>query len=263
MSPAVPPDKDLRTFNGLRKVVATLRGPDGCPWDRVQTHESLRPYLAEEAAEALEALHDGDPALVCEELGDLLFQILIHVQLAEERGDFKMADVVYGLASKLVRRHPHVFADATAETPDAVIEQWDDLNSKERGERSALSGIPTGLAALARAQAMLRRATKAGLGFKWETEEQVWVNLRAELDELQKAKTPEERAIEAGDALFTLVNVIRHYGIDAEDALRMTNRVYVKRFSAAESLAREREIDLRAAELEEKVALWEEAKAAG
>lgn len=262
MSPAVPPEKDLRTFNGLRRVVATLRAPDGCPWDRAQTHASLRPYLMEEAAEALEALDSGDPALVCEELGDLLFQVLIHVQLAEEHGDFKMADVVYGLASKLVRRHPHVFADATAETPDAVIEQWDDLKRKERGERSSLAGIPTGLPALARAQAMLRRATKAGFGFKWETEEQVWENLRSELDDLASASTPEERFTEAGDALFTLVNLIRHYGFDAEDALRVANGVYMRRLSTAEELAREREMNLKEAELEAKMALWEEAKAA-
>lgn len=263
MSPAVPPDKDLRTFNGLRKVVATLRAPDGCPWDRAQTHASLRPYLMEEAAEALEAIDGGDSAHMCEELGDLLFQVLIHVQLAEEHGDFKMADVVHGLASKLVRRHPHVFAEATAKTPDAVIEQWDDLKRQERGERSALAGIPQGLPALARSQAMLRRATKAGFGFRWETQEQAWTNLRAELDDLEKAATPEERLIEAGDALFTLVNLIRHYGIDAEDALRVTNGTYAKRFAAAEKLANDREIDLREADLEAKIALWEEAKAAG
>lgn len=263
MSPAVPPDKDLRTFNGLRKVVATLRAPDGCPWDRAQTHASLRPYLTEEAAEALEAIDGGDSAHMCEELGDLLFQVLIHVQLAEEHGDFKMADVVHGLASKLVRRHPHVFAEATAKTPDAVIEQWDDLKRQERGERSALAGIPQGLPALARSQAMLRRATKAGFGFRWETQEQAWTNLRAELDDLEKAATPEERLIEAGDALFTLVNLIRHYGIDAEDALRVTNGTYAKRFAAAEKLANDREIDLREADLEAKIALWEEAKAAG
>jgi tetrapyrrole methylase family protein/MazG family protein len=260
MSPAVPPEKDLRTFNGLRRVVAMLRAPDGCPWDRAQTHASLRPYLLEEAAETLEALDSGDPALICEELGDLLFQVLIHVQLAEERGDFKMADVVYGLASKLVRRHPHVFATAVAETPQAVVEQWDDLKRKERGVKSALAGVPAGLPALARAQAIQRRAGKAG--FKWETEEQVWEALQEELDELRAAKTPAEQREEAGDALFALVNLIRQLDIDAEDALRQTIHGFSRLFGTVEELAREREIDLHRAELEAKLALWEEAKAA-
>jgi NTP pyrophosphatase (non-canonical NTP hydrolase) len=145
MSPASPGDRQLRTFSGLRRVVATLRGPDGCPWDRVQTHESLRPYLTEEAAEVLAALDEGEVQKFCEELGDLLFQVLIHVQLAEERGEFKMSDVIYALASKLVRRHPHVFAAAVADTPDAVVEQWDDLKRRERGSgpgrRSARSSV--------------------------------------------------------------------------------------------------------------------------
>jgi tetrapyrrole methylase family protein / MazG family protein len=260
MSPAIPPDKDLRTFNGLRKVVATLRAPDGCPWDRAQTHASLRPYLMEEAAEALEAIDGGDPAHMCEELGDLLFQVLIHVQLAEEHGDFKMTEVIYGLASKLVRRHPHVFAEATAETPDAVIQQWDDLKRKERGERSTLAGIPVGLPALARAQAMLRRASKAG--FKWNTDEEAWAKLEEELGELRAAATPDQKLAEAGDALFTLVNVIRQMDVDAEDALRQTLHVFSHRFGALEALARQREIDLREVDLEAKIALWEEAKAA-
>ena len=128
----IPSKRELRTFSGLRQVVATLRGPDGCPWDRVQTHESLRPYLVEEAAEVLAALDEGDTDKFCEELGDLLFQVLIHVQLAEERGDFKMSDVIYAWPQASAR-HPHVFAAAVAETPSAVIEQWDDLKRRERG----------------------------------------------------------------------------------------------------------------------------------
>ena len=260
MSPAVPTEKQLRSFAGLRKVVATLRAPGGCPWDRAQTVASLRPYLLEEAAEALEALDGDDSSLVCEELGDLLFQVLIQSQLAEETGDFNIDDVVFGLASKLVRRHPHVFADAEAETPQAVVEQWDDLKRKERGDRGALSSIPIGLPALARAQAMQRRATKAGFGFEWETEDQLWDGLHAQLDRLRSA---ENRAAIAGDALFACVNLLRLYEIDAEDALRVANGVFARRFNAAEQLAHKREIDLRTAEREEKAALWEEAKAAG
>ncbi|HEU4758557.1 MAG TPA: MazG nucleotide pyrophosphohydrolase domain-containing protein, partial [Dehalococcoidia bacterium] len=122
-----PTKRELRTFAGLRRVVATLRAPGGCPWDRVQTHQTLRPFLLEEASEALAALDEGDPDRLREELGDLLLEVLLHVQIAEELGEFALADVVYGIADKLVRRHPHVFGEAVAETPEAVIDQWEEL----------------------------------------------------------------------------------------------------------------------------------------
>ena len=127
-----PDRRAPRTFPGLRRLIATLRGPEGCPWDRVQTHASLRPHLLEEASEALDALDESDPAHLCEELGDLLLEVLLHVQIAEESGEFTLGDVVYGIAGKLVRRHPHVFADAVAETPEDVIDQWDELKRQER-----------------------------------------------------------------------------------------------------------------------------------
>ena len=161
-----PDKRSMGEFGGLRRIIATLRGPDGCPWDRVQTHDTLRPYLIEEASEVLEAIESADPAAMSEELGDLLFQVLIHVQLAEEAGAFTMRDVLRTLSNKLVSRHPHVFGDAIAETPDAVIEQWDDLKAAERGDQSALAGIPSALPALARSQAIQRRAVNAG--FAWD-----------------------------------------------------------------------------------------------
>src|SRR2546425_11701007 len=133
------------TFAGLRRIIATLRGPDGCPWDRVQTHESLAPYLLEETHETLEALDSGDPEKGCEEPGNLMFEFLIQVQLAEEARAFTMRDVIAGITSKLLRRHPHVFWDAVAETPEAVIEQWDELKARERAGESALEGIPPSL----------------------------------------------------------------------------------------------------------------------
>lgn len=259
MSPVPPGDRQLRTFAGLRRVVATLRGPEGCPWDRVQTHESLRPYLTEEAAEVLSALDDGDSAKFCEELGDLLFQVLIHVQLAEERGDFKMSDVVYSLASKLVRRHPHVFAAAVADTPTAVIEQWDDLKRRERGGGPALAGIPHSLPAFAYAQAIQRRAARAG--FAWENEQQVWEALEEELEELRQAQSTGDKADELGDAAFALANLARHLGIDAEDSLRSTCRGFTQLFETMESMIAARGIDLKQADIETKLALWEEAKA--
>jgi tetrapyrrole methylase family protein/MazG family protein len=252
----------MRTFPGLRRIVATLRGPEGCPWDRVQTHDTLRPYIAEEAAETLAAIADGEPAKLCDELGDLLFQILIHVQLAEEAGDFKMSDVVYSLASKLVRRHPHVFASAVASTPDAVIRQWDDLKKEERGhDQPTLAGIPGTLPALSYAQTAQRRAARAG--FAWESDEQAWEALEEELNELRAAQTPDERRREAGDAVWALANLVRHLDIDAEDALRLASMSFTRRFHTVEAIAAERGLDLRKSAMEAKLALWEEAKAAG
>jgi len=160
------------TFAGLRRIIATLRGPDGCPWDRVQTHESLAPYLIEEAYETLDALDRGDSKEVREELGDLLFEVLIQVHLAEEAGEFTMREVIRGVSEKLVRRHPHVFGDTVADTPEAVVEQWDELKAQERGGESALAGIPRTLPALAGAQAIQRRAARAGFAF--ESTDDAW-----------------------------------------------------------------------------------------
>jgi tetrapyrrole methylase family protein/MazG family protein len=257
MSRAAPSDRSLRTFAGLCRVVAILRGPDGCPWDRVQTHESLRPYLLEETAEVLEALDCGDPAKLKEELADLLFEIVIHAQLAGERGDFTMSDVIYDVSSKLVRRHPHVFGDASASTPEAVIEQWDELKKLERGPQSAIAGIPPALPALAQAQALQRRAGKAG--FEWETPEAYWEALSEELGELRDANE-EERAAESGDALFAVANLVRSVGVDAEDALRQASRRFSMRFIGVEKMASERGIDLKSSSLQTKLELWEQAK---
>ena len=262
MSPAAPSSREMRSFPGLRRIVETLRGPDGCPWDRVQTHDSLRPYIAEEAAETLAAIAEGHPEKLCDELGDLLFQVLIHVQLAEEASDFTMANVIHSLASKLVRRHPHVFASATASTPDAVIRQWDDLKKDERGhDQPTLAGIPDTLPALSYAQTVQRRAARAG--FAWETDEQAWEALDEELNELRAARTPDERRREAGDAIWALANLLRHLDIDAEDALRLASSSFTQRFHTVEDIAAERGVDLRESDIATKLALWEEAKATG
>ena len=254
----VPEKRILQTFAGLRRVVATLRGPNGCPWDRAQTHESLRPYLLEEASEALEALHDGDPAKLQEELGDLLLEVLLHIQIAEEQGEFNLSDVIFGISDKLVRRHPHVFSNAVAETPEAVVEQWDELKRLERNGESAITGIPDALPALAHAQALQRRAEKAGFAFQSLSE--VWDALQEELDELRAAETIEEMRGEAGDALFALTNLVRWLGADAEDALRATSRDFTASFQRMEGLSREKGVDLTEAEAADKLALWDEAK---
>jgi len=255
-----PTKKQLQTFAGLRAIVRTLRGPDGCPWDKVQTHESLRPYLLEETHEALAALDEGSMAGLREELGDVLLEVLLHVQIAEEHGDFTLEDVVFSISDKLVRRHPHVFADAVAETPEAVIEQWDRLKASEGGRRSALDGIPPSLPALAQAQAIQRRASRAG--FKFQSLEQVWEALEEELSELRNAAEPQEQAREAGDALFAMANLARWYEADAEDALRGTCLGFSRIYRQMEETVAARGIDLEAAQTEAKLALWAEAKAA-
>lgn len=261
MSPSAPPDRDLKTFTGLRRVIAILRSPEGCPWDRVQTHQSLRPFLLEETAEALAALDEGDPKALSEELGDVLFNVLLHTQLAEESGDFKMADVIYSVAEKLVRRHPHVFADSDADTPAAVVEQWDDLKTKERGARPTLANIPGALPALAYAQAVQRRVARAG--FTWGSDAQAWEALEEELNELRQASTPEEQRQELGDAVFALANLARRLDIDAEDALRSASKRFSQRYNAMEAMLDQRGIDLKTADIDTKLALWEEAKAGG
>ena len=252
--------REMSTFNGLRRLVATLRGPDGCPWDRVQTHGSLRPYLLEEASEALEALDEGDASRLCEELGDLLLEVLLQVQIAEDEGEFALEDVIRSIAEKLVHRHPHVFGEATAETPEAVVEQWEELKREERSGQSALAGIPGTLPALARAQAMQRRAS--GVGFAWETVEQAWEALEEELGELRQADTPENRREEVGDALFALAGLARWLEVDAEEALRSTCRGFQQHFERMEAAAREQGRDLAAMGAAEKLALWEKTKGA-
>ena len=159
-------ETELRTFEGLRRIIARLRAPDGCPWDRVQTHASLKSYLLEETYEAVAALDENDLDKLCDELGDLLLEVLLHVQLAEEACEFTLQDVVYGIASKLVRRHPHVFGDEQADTPEEVMARWTALKQEERGdEGSAVAGMPLAMPALALAQRLQDRA--ASVGFQW------------------------------------------------------------------------------------------------
>ena len=251
--------RSFGTFPGLRRIIATLRSPEGCPWDRVQTHESLRPYLLEEAYETLDAIDGGDSEKLCEELGDLLFQVLIHAQLAEEAGEFTMRDVLRGISEKLVRRHPHVFGEATANTPEAVIEQWDDLKARERGRSSALAGVPGSLPAAVYAQALQRRAAAAGFAFA--SIDDAWAAVEEELSELRQARTRDEQREELGDALFALANLARQMDVDAEEALMLTCRGFTALFQLMEGIVEKRGVDLKQVPYEAKLALWEEAKA--
>jgi len=253
------PETELRTFEGLRRIIARLRAPDGCPWDRVQTHASLKSYLLEEAYEAVAALDENDLDKLCDELGDLLLEVLLHVQLAEEAGEFTLQDVVYRIASKLVRRHPHVFGDEQADTPEEVMARWAALKREERGdEGSAVAGMPLAMPALALAQRLQDRA--ASVGFQWPDIGGAMAKLDEEIGELAAAGDPDQRREEMGDVLFMLVSLARHLDLDAEEALRLANNKFRRRFTSMEAIARERGLllaDLALAQLE---ALWEAAK---
>ncbi len=253
-------DQEKAQYEELRGIVARLRAPDGCPWDREQTHASLRPYVIEEAYEVLAVLDEGAIERLPEELGDLLFQVVLHAQLAEEAGEFDMTDVMAELSAKLVRRHPHVFGDVELETSDQVVTQWDELKRREREQdASALVNVPAAMPALSYAQTLLRRAESAG--FAWPQREDVLEKLNEELTELAQAQSKQEQAEELGDLLLNLANYARYLGIDAEEALRGAGHKFRRRFGDVETRARERGIDMKAQSREALMALWDEAKA--
>ncbi len=251
--------------------MALLRAPDGCPWDRIQTQESLRPYLIEESAEVLDAIAQKDPRALCEELGDLLLQVVFHAQLASEAGQFSLDDVCQGISDKLVRRHPHVFGDARVQNAEDVKPLWEQIKREEkraRGENpeaaSALDGVASSLPALAQALQISKRAAK--VGFEWPDEDGVWEKVREELDELQSARdegeSKERQAEELGDLLFSVVNIARWRKIDPEIALRDMNGKFKNRFETMEKLAREEGRELDSLAPDEWEALWQKAKVA-
>jgi tetrapyrrole methylase family protein/MazG family protein len=253
-------EKELASYEELRNVVAKLRAPDGCPWDREQTHASLRPYVIEEAYEVVALLDAGDVSKLPEELGDVLFQVLLHTQLAEEAGEFEMADVLSGLAQKLIRRHPHVFGDVQLENAEQVIDQWDKLKQRERApDDSALANVPAAMPALSYARTLLRRAESAG--FAWPHRDDILEKLAEEIGELAEAPDKEAAADELGDILLNVVNYARALGIDSEEALRQAGHKFRRRFGGVETRARDRAIDMKSASREELMALWDEAKA--
>lgn len=250
----------------LADLIAQLRAPDGCPWDRAQTHQSLRPYLLEEAHELLEALDSGDPEAVCDELGDVLLQILLHSQLGAENGAFTILDVLEQLARKLIRRHPHVWGEAKLDSPDAVRQTWEQLKREERGEtetsRPTLAGLPKSLPALLQAQRYQERAAK--VGFDWDDASDVAAKVHEELEELLRATPGAEREAEFGDLLFALVNWARWLEIpDVESALRATNQRFYLRFQFIENRLREAGSEFNETTLAEMDALWDEAKRLG
>ena len=260
-----------QAFARLAGVMQRLRSEGGCPWDRQQDHQSLRPYLIEEAYEVLEALDDlgakGDSVAgeLCGELGDLLFQVVFHARLAEERGVFDLEKVCEGIEQKLVRRHPHVFGDAKVKDANEVVKNWEQIKLAERvaqqreaGPVSAISSVPKALPALSRAQRITEKAAKHG--FDWPDSEGPLQKISEELQEIKEAKDHEHRAKEVGDLLFAVVNYARHLGINAEDALRGSTERFHSRFSFIEQSLFEQGKTLADSNLTEMDALWNEAK---
>ncbi|MCS6923999.1 MAG: nucleoside triphosphate pyrophosphohydrolase [Fimbriimonadales bacterium] len=249
-------------FEGLVRVVAALRAPDGCPWDREQTHQSLKPHLLEEVYETLEAIDSSDPAALREELGDLLLQVLMHSQMASETGAFDIQSVVQYLTEKLISRHPHVFGEAHAETAEQVLKNWDKTKRAQKGRDSVLDGVPRAMPALARAQEISKRAAR--VGFEWDSIYGVLDKLREEETELRQAiETGDTARIESeiGDLLFTVVNIARHAKVDAEDALRRMVDRFTRRFQWMEAEAARQNRPLESLSAEEWEELWQKAKA--
>ena len=264
-----PPDPNLPGIDQLTDIVAKLRGPGGCPWDREQTHASLRSALLEEAHEVVAAIDNRDDANLREELGDLLLQSVFHAQLAAEEGRFTFNDVAREIATKLVRRHPHVFAADHCADSAAVLQRWEEIKRAEKGEAaaSALDGLPGGLPALLHAQKTQKKAAR--VGFDWPDVEPVFAKLHEEISELRAALTAPATDLlspisaiedELGDLLFTVVNLARKLHLDAETALHRSTRKFSARFRAVEQLATTRGITLEKLTLAELDQLWDEVK---
>ncbi len=250
----------------LVAIMDRLRSPDGCPWDLEQSFETLRRYLLEECYEAADAIDRQDPDGLREELGDLLFQIVFLSRLAKEQGRFSMDDVIRGIAEKMIRRHPHIFSDARAETADDVARNWEVIKQaekagKDRKDASPLDGIPASLPAIQRSQQLGERAAR--VGFDWETPGQVMDKAEEEWGELRAAVTegrPERVAEEAGDLIFALVMLCRHVGIDPEGALSATNSKFVRRFEGVRRRLSDAGVSLEEAGLERMERAWSEVK---
>jgi MazG family protein len=246
--------------------MARLRAPGGCPWDREQNFDTIKPYLLEESYEVMDAIDRRDWQGLREELGDLLLQSVFFAQMASEQGSFDIGDSIDAINEKLIRRHPHVFGTGQAETPDDVKRRWDEIKAEEKLERgegleTLLEGVPRTLPALVEAQQIAQKVAK--VGFDWPNIEEVFAKLEEELGELHEArstKSPEKIEEEMGDLLFVIVNLARFLSVDAEQALRKANAKFRQRFAHVESSLSERGKPLEEASLEEMEALWQEAK---
>jgi tetrapyrrole methylase family protein/MazG family protein len=254
----------IKAFARLTAIVETLMSENGCPWDKVQTRESLKPYLVEETYEALEALDENDPDKIKDELGDLLYQILFHSKISETKNEFDIGAVIENISDKMERRHPHIFSEGNLDTPDQVAEQWEDIKLKEKGNQnnpSVLSNIPKHLPSLARSQKLQKKAAKHG--FDWDKIEDVFAKLDEEIAEFKEAileGKDDHITEELGDIFFVLVNIARHKKIDAEEALRGTNSKFIKRFHYIEEQAKKSGRKVKEIPLAELEKYWQEAK---
>jgi ATP diphosphatase len=268
------------SFNDLVALMARLRSPEGCPWDREQTYQSLAPMLLEEAYEAFEAVEEareGRPLELRDELGDLLFQIIFYAQVATERGEFNIDDVTEAIHSKMVRRHPHVFGDASASDAAEVLRNWEAIKAEEKrvagkasseaGDSSLLDGVSTKAPALMEAHQLATKAAR--VGFDWKLVDDIFDKLHEEIDELRAAIQHRSESGEAedtrvreelGDVLFAVTNIARHLGVEPEAALKVTNRKFRRRFRHIELGLASSGRSLDAATLDEMEALWQEAK---
>lgn len=250
---------EIQEFAYLVDLIAKLRGPEGCPWDKEQTHGSLRESLLEESYEVLDALDDGNGKKLREELGDLLLQIVMHAQIASEAGEFDIKDVINDISNKLIRRHPHVFEDTLVSSAQEVSRNWEKIKKTERHpETSILASVPKQMPALAYSQKIQSRV--AQVGFDWENLDGVIDKLVEEVKEYKETENQAEREDEFGDLLFTLVNVARRVAVEPEVALRQANRKFLNRFSSMEKLCYERGLDLGKLSFDQQNQLWEEAK---
>jgi tetrapyrrole methylase family protein/MazG family protein len=257
--PSDPKSSPAEGFSRLVEIMQRLRAPGGCPWDREQTFDTIKPYLLEETYEVLDAIDARDWNGLAEELGDLLLQSVFFAQMASEEGQFDIRDSLEAINSKLIRRHPHVFGDGDAKTPDDVKRKWDEIKKIEKPRpQGLLAGVPRTLPALVEAQQIASRAATAG--FDWESVDQVFDKLSEELTELKAASSEDEREDEIGDLLFVIVNIARFLKIDPEQALRRTNAKFRRRFSHVEQGLAAQGRSPQESTVAEMEALWQAAK---
>lgn len=256
--------KERYSYEDLREIVTILRGEDGCPWDREQTHKSIRRDLIEECYEVVEAIDNDDPVLMCEELGDLLLQVVFHADIGREENKFDMDDVADGICRKLVTRHPHVFADVTADTSEKVLENWDKIKKTEK-QRNSLSAemyaVPPALPALMRANKVGKKSGKAN--FDFPTDEEAFEKVTEELNELYEVRNSGDKeriADEMGDLLFSVVNVSRKVGVEPEEALTRATEKFMRRFKKLEQAAEEKGVLLADMTPENADILWTQIK---
>lgn len=259
----VPPLGKNTSFEAFQEIVAHLRAPDGCPWDREQTHKTLRPHLLEETYEVLATLDGDNPRAMCEELGDLLLQIVLHAQIASEFGEFNISDVLEGIHTKIVHRHPHVFKNLELDGVQGVLQNWERLKAAERearGKKGAglLDGVALALPALAQAEAFQKRAAR--VGFDWPNIQGVLDKVLEEFEEIRQSSSSDERFVEVGDLLFAVVNFARWLDVDAESALRESNTRFRGRFEYMEVTAHTQGRSLSGLTLEEMDDLWDQSK---